>query len=92
MNISLTPHLEAMIRAKVESGRYSDASEVVREALRIMEKEAQYQRLREEVQIGFDQIDRGESIKFTAETIERLMCEARENARLGKPVRDIVKP
>jgi len=37
MNVSLTPHLEAMVREKVESGRYSNASEVVREALRLME-------------------------------------------------------
>ena len=33
------PQLEAMIRAKVESGMYNNASEVVREALRIMERE-----------------------------------------------------
>ncbi len=32
MNISLTPHLEEMIREKIASGSYNSASEVVREA------------------------------------------------------------
>ena len=32
MNVSLTPELEQYVSAKVESGRYNSASEVVREA------------------------------------------------------------
>ena len=36
MNVSLTPELEQYIRRKVESGLYSNASEVVREALRLL--------------------------------------------------------
>ena len=39
MNVSLTPQLEAMIRQRVESGRYNNASEVVREALRLLEEQ-----------------------------------------------------
>jgi antitoxin ParD1/3/4 len=38
MNVSLTPELEQYIRTKVESGRYLSASEVVREALRLLEQ------------------------------------------------------
>jgi antitoxin ParD1/3/4 len=33
MNVNLSPQLEAMVKAKVASGRYTSASEVVREAL-----------------------------------------------------------
>lgn len=36
MNVSLTPELEQYIRRKVSSGLYSNASEVVREALRLL--------------------------------------------------------
>lgn len=36
MNVSLTPELERYIRQKVDSGLYGNASEVVREALRLM--------------------------------------------------------
>jgi putative addiction module CopG family antidote len=35
MNVSLTPELQAYIDAKVKTGRYNNASEVVREALRL---------------------------------------------------------
>jgi len=38
MNVSLTPELEKFVSAKVGSGRYSSASEVVREALRLLEE------------------------------------------------------
>lgn len=37
MNVSLTPELEELVSAKVQTGRYSSASEVVREALRLLE-------------------------------------------------------
>lgn len=36
MNVSLTPKLEAFVRQKVESGLYNNASEVIREALRLL--------------------------------------------------------
>jgi len=38
MNVSLTDELSEFVKAKVASGRYTSASEVVREALRIMEQ------------------------------------------------------
>jgi len=36
MHISLTPELEALVRDKVATGHYNNASEVIREALRFM--------------------------------------------------------
>lgn len=41
MNVSLTAHLEELIQEKVASGRYGNASEVVREALRLLEERDQ---------------------------------------------------
>lgn len=38
MNISLTPQLEELVKAKVASGLYGSASEVLREALRLLEE------------------------------------------------------
>jgi antitoxin ParD1/3/4 len=38
MNVSLTPELEQLVHRKVQTGRYTSASEVVREALRLMEE------------------------------------------------------
>jgi antitoxin ParD1/3/4 len=39
MNVSITDELSGYVRKKVKSGRYNNASEVIREALRRMEDE-----------------------------------------------------
>jgi antitoxin ParD1/3/4 len=57
INVNLTPELEGLIRQKVSSGRYNSASEVVREALRLMEAEDQLRaaklaQLRHDIQEG----------------------------------------
>jgi antitoxin ParD1/3/4 len=38
MNVSLTPALERLVQQKVESGLYNNASEVIREALRLLKE------------------------------------------------------
>jgi antitoxin ParD1/3/4 len=48
MNISLTPQLEALVKNKVASGLYGSASEVMREALRLLEERDRRQLLRSE--------------------------------------------
>jgi len=40
-NVNLTDELDHFVLAKVESGRYENASEVVRAALRTLEREEQ---------------------------------------------------
>lgn len=77
MNISLTPHLEEMIREKIASGSYNSASEVVREALRLLEQEDQMralkmQKLREDVQEG---LESGSSKVFDPKEIKRIARE-----------------
>lgn len=46
MHISLTPKLEELVREKVEAGLYNNASEVVREALRLMQEHDELRRLK----------------------------------------------
>ncbi|MEE9257372.1 MAG: type II toxin-antitoxin system ParD family antitoxin [bacterium] len=57
MHISLTTRLERMVRDKVASGDYNNASEVIREALRLMNERDEIRRrkleaLREELASG----------------------------------------
>ena len=68
MHISLTPELESRVKAKVKTGLYNNASEVIREALRFMEThedwihEIKLTRLREQLKVGVDQLDREKGI------------------------------
>ena len=63
INVSLTRALEDFVNRKVSSGRYGSASEVVREALRLLEdkdrvREAQLGELQAEIAKGLEQLDR----------------------------------
>jgi len=93
MDIYLGDHFDALIRTQVESGRFANASEVVREGLRLFEEqERSVSWLRTELRIAADQVERGELIDFTPELLDRLSREAEENARNGKPVKNAVTP
>jgi antitoxin ParD1/3/4 len=67
MNVSLTPELEKYVADKVASGRYTSASEVVREALRLLESEEksrkeQLNEFNRELQARVEALDRGEHV------------------------------
>lgn len=67
MNVSLTPDLEKFVSAKVQSGRYNSASEVVREALRLLEeydqaRAAQLAEFNGELGRRLASLDRGEQV------------------------------
>jgi antitoxin ParD1/3/4 len=67
MNVSLTPELEKFVHAKVQGGRYNSASEVVREALRLLEEHeqarvAQLGGFNQELARRLAALDRGERV------------------------------
>jgi antitoxin ParD1/3/4 len=83
MNVSLTPKLERFVSTKVESGRYNSASEVVREALRLLEEHdhARAERLAEfnqELGRRLESLDRGER---TTPPAVRSKLKAKSEAR-----------
>lgn len=70
MNVSLTDDLARFVKAKVSGGRYASSSEVIREALRLLEKAEQKEaekldHLRKAWQDGIDSGEVGE-LDFTA--------------------------
>jgi antitoxin ParD1/3/4 len=85
MNVSLTPELERRIVEKVESGLYTSASEVVRESLRLLFaaeelKEQRRERLRADIRLGLEQLDRGQGIpgeQVPADVTDRLESRRR---------------
>jgi len=46
VNVSITPELNAFLQSRVQSGRYQTTSEVVREALRLLERHERERRTR----------------------------------------------
>ena len=87
MNVSLTPELEKLVQAKVRTGRYNSASEVVREALRLLEQHdslraIHLRELRSRIDEGLTSLDRGkgaEGEKFMQEMLNDL------DSRKAKP-------
>ena len=76
MNVSLTPELENLVNAKVKSGLYHTASEVIRDALRLLDErdrlyQMRLQEVRQEVHKGLDQLDRGEGRTLDPEDVKR---------------------
>jgi antitoxin ParD1/3/4 len=73
INVSLTPQLEEMVRQKVSGGLYNSASEVVREALRLMEAQDRLQavkleQLRQDIRDGMES---GDPTPWDAEQIKK---------------------
>ncbi|WP_293146146.1 MULTISPECIES: type II toxin-antitoxin system ParD family antitoxin [unclassified Microcoleus] len=67
MNISLTPELERLIQEQVKKGRYSSVSEMVGESLRLLWerdriREKRVAELRQKIQVGIEELNRGEGI------------------------------
>ena len=64
-SITLSSHFEQFVQNQLATGRYETVSEIIRESLRLMEdKEARLSALRGELDIGIDQLDRGEHIDW----------------------------
>jgi antitoxin ParD1/3/4 len=67
MNVSLTPELESWVDERVRSGRYASASEVIREALRLLEeqelaKKERLAKIRQKIDRGLDQLNQGRGV------------------------------
>ncbi len=81
-NVVLTEQQEIFVGKLVEAGRYQNASEVLRDGLRLLEdrvqqREAELEDIRAGVVAGFDQVERGEFAKGSGEeAIERAFKRA----------------
>jgi antitoxin ParD1/3/4 len=85
MNVSLTPELEQFVASKVATGRYNSASEVMREALRLLEEHdqargAQIAAFNQELGQRLAALDRGEHVNSAAAR-KRLQQKSTERKR-----------
>lgn len=72
MQITLSPKLEKHVRTRLDSGLYNNADDVVADALRFMEtheawiQELKLVALREQLQLGMQQLDQGKGMDVTS--------------------------
>jgi antitoxin ParD1/3/4 len=93
-SVLLSDQFERFITAGIEEGRYSDASEVIREGLRLLqqrdaENRARIDWLRGALQVGIDEIERGEGVEFAsldelAEHLDMIGDEASQELAAGR--------
>ena len=72
MNFSLTPQLESFVRERAASGDYNNASEVVREALRVFKRTEEahilkLNQLRKAIAEGDEAVVKGKAHVFNSE-------------------------
>ena len=85
VNVSLTPELERLVNEKVESGLYQTASEVVREALRLLkERDIAREQLRADVQVGFSQLMRDQGVVYSAGSGKALSQKVKAEGRKAR--------
>ncbi|GGA22581.1 type II toxin-antitoxin system ParD family antitoxin [Okeania sp. KiyG1] len=65
MNIVLTPDIEQFVKEQIKSGNYQDALAVIREGLQLLADreriyQGRFQQLKQEVEIGIEELKRGE--------------------------------
>jgi len=85
-NVNLTDHLDNFIESGINSGRYGNASEVVREGLRLLEQQEQENQakliwLRTAAEEGFSAIKRGDYTDLeTDEEVDALLTQIHDEA------------
>jgi len=84
MNVSLTPELEKFVASKVESGLYNNASEVVREGLRLLKEHDDIRlKWREQIERGWLQAQSGQVVdgeEVFRKATERIKQRGRKRA------------
>ena len=88
LNVSLTPTLQKYIKAKVRSGRYESASEVVRDSLRALQERERaatgfWAGVREKVSLARDQVTQGKD-EDGETAMDEIMAEIDRDAPLGR--------
>lgn len=78
MNVSLTPTLEAVVKDRVESGLYNNASEVIREALRQSIQAEEAIKLKQNAEVGYRELEPGKKTEVNSKADFLKMARGRK--------------
>ncbi len=93
MHVNLSPEMEGFIKSKVAGGFYGNATEVIRDAIRRMQAdETRANAWQAAIKLGDLQLDRGEGIAYTANTLADITQSALAGLQGGEPLSPDVLP
>lgn len=79
MSVTLNADTEEIIRRLVADGRYPDADALVQDALQLLEsRQQQINELRAKIQVGIDELERGEFVEVKDEFWDEIDREVDE--------------
>jgi len=88
MHINFSPEMENYIKAKVASGFYGNASEVIRDAIRRMQgEEERLNAWKSAIAKGERQLDQGEGVPYTPALLEEITEKALTSVHGDAPIR-----
>jgi antitoxin ParD1/3/4 len=82
MQVSLSSELEQLLQRELATGKYRTENEILLEAVQLLTaRDRRLEELRREVQIGRDQIDRGEYTEFDEASLKQYFDGLQERGR-----------
>jgi len=93
MHVNLSPEMEGFIKRKVASGFYGNATEVIRDAIRRMQdEESRAAAWQAAIKLGDEQLDRGEGVAYTQDTMKNITQSAIDAMHSGQKMDPDVLP
>jgi antitoxin ParD1/3/4 len=82
MTVEIPPDLQQFVHQVIDNGSFKSETEVVGQALRLLQQRQQkLDELRQEIQLGLEQLDRGEGIELDEEGLDAFFEEIKTRSR-----------
>ncbi len=93
MHVNLSPEMEGFIKGKVASGFYGNATEVIHDEIRRMQaEESRVAAWQAAIKKDDEQLDRGEGVAYSRDTLESMTKTAIDAMHSGRPADPDVLP
>ena len=89
MLVEIPSEYQAFVKTAVESGEFQSETQVVGASLRLLaERDRRREEFRREVQVGLDQLDRGEYTEYDDESLKEFFEQIKAEGRLSQSKSD----